>query len=334
MLTISAKARNVYEESIVVDGQLGFEEAMPWSFEKKWQLVDRYMAAGFSAITLSLANDETTTEQALLYLAKIREYMFRHPDKYILARNAKDILQAKRENKIALRLMFQGTSPIGKNLELVGVFKELGISSMAIAYNIRTPMGDGIVEEHDAGLSHLGKKFVNEMNRRNMIIDGAHGGYQTTMDVLNVTSRPFVFSHTNVYSINPHIRNIKDEQIITTAKTGGLIGISGLGILMGDEKASLEKYVDHMDYVCKLVGTEHVALGLDTLYFSDQFAEFMQSQSITHPQNYAKKVAQAVSWRCVQPEEVVTVVELLLQRGYKEQEIKSILGNNILRLLA
>ncbi len=122
-------------------------------------LVERYRQAGFTAITLSIANEEDSTESTLAYLAKIRKYIFEHPEKYLLATSRADILQAKRENRLAIRLMFQGSGPIGKNLELLELFKSLGISSMVLAYNIRTPMGDGVIEENDAGLSHLGRKL-------------------------------------------------------------------------------------------------------------------------------------------------------------------------------
>ncbi len=333
MINISDKAKKIYQDAIVIDGQLGFEAAMPWEFSKKWALVDRYAKAGFHGLTLSIANEETTTEKAIEYLAQIRKYIFQHPEKYILAKSRQDILRAKQENKIALRLMFQGTSAIGKNLNLLDIYRELGVSSLVLAYNIRTPIGDGVIEEHDSGLSHLGKKFIAEMNRLNLIIDGSHTGYHTTMQALELTTAPMVFSHSGAYGIHPHMRNIRDEQIKAIAKSGGVIGINGIGLLLGDANASVEKYVEHIDYVSKLVGTPHVALGLDNLYFSNQFAEFMADQHVSHPQAYAEQAGNANTWNCLQPENVIAIVELLIQRNYSEKDIKGILGENILRLM-
>ena len=332
-MNISEKAKSIYQEAIIIDGQLAFEVDMPWEFSKKWDLVDRYAKAGFTGITLSLANEETSTEKTLEYLAKIRKYIFSHSDKYILAKTKEDILRAKKENKIALRLMFQGTGPIGKNLDLLEIFYTLGITSLLLAYNIRTPLGDGVIEENDSGLSHLGKKFVSEMNRLGIIINGSHAGFKTSMDALNLTTKPFVFSHSGIYKIAPHVRNVHDEQIKAVAKSGGVIGINGLGLLLGDTNASIEKYVDHIDYITRLVGAQYVGIGLDNLYFSDQFAEFMENQSITHPQAYANIVTDATTWKCLQPEDIISVIEVLLQRGYSESDIKAILGENILRLM-
>ncbi len=330
---ISKQAKQILHDAIVIDGQLGFEAAMPWTFTEKWTLVDQYKDAGFHAVTLSIANEESTTEKTLEYLAQIRKYIQSHPAKYILAKTKDDVLRAKRENKIALRLMFQGTSPLGKNIDLLETFRELGISSLVLAYNIRTPMGDGVIEEKDSGLSHLGKKFIAEMNRLRMVVDAAHAGYQTTMDAARLTKLPMVISHAGVYGIHPHVRNVHDEQIKAIAKTDGVIGVNGIGILLGDSNASIEKYVDHIDYIVKLVGVRHVAIGLDNLYFADQFDEFMQHQQITHPEAYANKAGNRSDWKCLQPEDIITVIELLIQRGYSDEDIKMIIGGNILRLM-
>jgi membrane dipeptidase len=107
-MNISEQAKKIFNDAIVIDGQLGFEVAMPWTVTEKWSLVDRYKKAGFHGLTLSIANEESTTEKTLEYLAQIRKHIFQNPEKYILAKTKDDILRAKKENKIALRLMFQG----------------------------------------------------------------------------------------------------------------------------------------------------------------------------------------------------------------------------------
>ena len=124
-----------------------------------------------------------------------------------------------------------------------------------------------------------------------MIIDGSHAGIKTSMDALKLTTAPFVFSHSGVYGIEPHVRNVHDEQIKAVAKNGGVIGINGLGLLLGDANASVAKFVDHIDYITNLVGSQYVAIGIDNLDFADQFAEFMRKQNVTHPQAYANKVS-------------------------------------------
>ena len=325
-------AKKIYDEAIIVDGHLAIEFAMPGSFEEKWALVDSYLAAGVTAITLSLANDESKLEETFAYLALVRKYIFSHPEKYILAMTRKDILRAKSEKKLAIRFMFQGAAPLNMNINLVEIYFQLGISSMIIAYNIRTSMGDGCIEEMDGGISHLGKNLVKEMNRVGMIIDGAHSSMNTIMGAIQCSVKPVVISHAGVYSINPIARNIKDEQIRAIAKSGGVLGINGIGLLLGDKHASIKKYVDHIDYVAKLVGVDHVAIGLDHFYFGDQFSEFMKNQPITNPAAYGK-MADSAMFRSIRADQIIEIAEELLMRQFSEDDIKAILGGNILRVI-
>ena len=332
-MNISEKAKKLYQDAIVIEGQLAFEQAMPLSLIEKFKLVDEYKDAGFTAVTLSLANEETSTEQALHYLAKIRKHIFKNDDKYILARTKNDILDAKKNNKIALRLMFQGTEPIAKNLDLLETFQTLGISSLLLAYNIRTPMGDGVIEENDAGVSLLGKAFIVEANRLGIILDGSHAGFNTSMQALQLTTSPMAFSHSGVYGVAAHIRNVRDEQIYAVAKTGGVIGVNGLGLLLGDKNARVEKYIEHIDYIYRLVGDKHIAMGLDNLFFAAQFSEFMDNQSITHPPAYANQVGNAMDWKYIKANNMLEIVEGLLQSNYSEAAVKGFLGENILRIM-
>jgi membrane dipeptidase len=331
-LNTTEKAKKLYEESIVMDGHFAIELAMPGSLEYKWQLVDTYHAAGVTSVSLSLANDESKQEETLGYLALIRKHIFSHPQKYILAMTPDDILKAKRENKLAIRLMFQGAAPLAMNVNLVELYFQLGISSMVIAYNIRTPMGDGCIEEVDAGISHLGKQLVQQMNEVGMIIDGAHSSMNTLMGAIQSSKHPCIVSHACAYGVNPIPRNIRDEQIRAIAQSGGLLGINGIGLLLGDKKASIKKYVDHIDYVTNLVGASHVGIGLDHFYFGDQFSEFMKNQPITNPAAYGK-MADPSMFTCIKPSQLVDVVEELLIREYSEEAIKAILGGNMLRVI-
>ncbi|MBA2648459.1 MAG: membrane dipeptidase [Legionella sp.] len=326
------KARNIYQKSIVIDGHFAVELAMPGSWEDKWSLIDSYANAGVTAVTLSLANEESKLEETLGYLALIRNHIFANKEKYILAVTKEDIVQAKKENKLALRLMFQGTGPLSLNINLAEIFFQLGISSMIIAYNIRTAMGDGCIEEVDAGLSHLGKCLIQKMNQLGIIIDCAHSSRNTILGSTAISLLPVIISHACVYGINPLPRNIQDEQIIAVAKSGGIIGVNGIGLLLGDTRASIKKYVDHIDYIVHLVGINHVAIGLDHLYFPERFNEFMKIQQITNPPAYAKMVDTSML-TCIKPNQLVDVVEELLERDYIETDIQAILGENILRVI-
>lgn len=331
-MNIRDKASKIYQDSIVIDGHFAIELAMPGSLIEKFKFVDQYMDAGVTSVTLSLANDESKLEETLAYLAKVRQYIFSHPEKYILALSAADIKKAKQTNKLAIRLMLQGAGPLAMNVNFAEIFFSLGISSMIIAYNIRTAMGDGCIEKNDAGLSFLGEALIHEMNKVGMIIDGAHSSVKTIMDSISVSQLPVVISHACAYGINPLPRNIKDEQIIAIAKSGGVIGVNGIGLLLGDDAASIKKYVDHIDYIVNLVGASHVGIGLDQLYFADRFTEFMVNQPITNPSAYGKMV-DINRIKSIKPAQLINIVEELLERNYADKNIQAILGENILRVI-
>lgn len=327
------KAKQIYQEAIVIDGHFAVELAMPGTLEEKWDLIDSYIAAGVTSVSLSLANDESKLEETLAYLALIRKHIFLHPDKYILTRTKEDILQAKKENKLAIRLMFQGAAaPLAMNINFTEIYSRLGISSLIVAYNIRTYMGDGCIEEVDAGISHLGKRLIQEMNNLGMIIDGAHCSMKTIMDSIEISKLPVIISHACAFGINSIPRNIRDEQIKAIANSGGIIGVNGIGLLLGDKNASIKKYVDHIDYIVNLVGIPYVGIGLDNFYFGDKFNEFMKNQPVTNPSAYGKMVDTSM-FTCIKPNQLIDVVEELLVRHYSVSDIKAILGENFLRVI-
>jgi membrane dipeptidase len=90
--------------------------------------------------------------------------------------------------------------------------------------------------------------------------------------------------------------------------------------------------VEHIDYVAQLVGQQHVALGTDLVYFPEIFDDFIKKNSNVYPQDYVKDFKPASAWKALQPEQIINVVELLLQRGYQEKDIQGILGGNYLRV--
>ena len=99
---------------------------------------------------------------------------------------------------------------------------------------------------------------------------------------------------------------------------------------MGELEASVEKYVDHIDYIVNLVGEDHVALGTDHVYFKGIFDEFMQKNALVYPSHY--DVASVDTWHSIGPNQLPEIVEAMLRRGYRQERIKKILGGNFMRV--
>ncbi len=332
MITISEKALQIYQQAIITDLAVGFEPEI--EYPHKWAALDTYLAAGINYVSLHIATDATSLERTIQHIAFINEKIKKNADKYLLVKTDEDIVRAKTNHKLGIGFVFQGTNPIDKKLEMLDVYHQLGVQSMILSYNVRNAIGDGCVEKLDAGLSIFGRKVVERMNQVGIIIDGSHTGRKTSLDAMAISSAPVIFSHSNVDKIYPHPRNLTDEQIKACAATGGIIGINGIGIILGDANASAEKYFAHVDYISQLVGPEHVAIGSDQIYFPEYIEDFLANNNVMYPPNgYAKANSEKNNWTSRKPEQLIEIVELMLQHGYAESAIKGILGENYLRVM-
>jgi len=329
--TISAPAQALYQQSFVMDNALGFEPELEVPY--KWDVLASYKKAGFNYVTLSMATDATTLEKTMQYLAAHIAKFKQFSNQYIMVDKVDDILHAKQENKLAIGFMFQGTNPLSKDLNMLELYYKLGIRSMIVAYNVRNAFGDGVAELNDAGLSVLGKKLVERMNDVGMLIDLSHSSYQTSLDAMMLSKQPVIFSHSSVYGLQPHPRNLKDEQIKALAKNGGVIGINSINIWLGEKQSTPERYVEHIDYISQLVGAQHVMLGTDNIYFPELINDFLDSNALMYPPQYTEVVKSAGGLNSLHPAQIIKVVDLLLKRGYSTDAIKGILGENYLRVV-
>lgn len=201
---------------------------------------------------------------------------------------------------------------------------------MLLCYNTKNYVGDGCVEKTDGGLSNFRVQLIKKMNRVGMVIDCSHAEYRTSMEIIDASEKPVIFSHFNVYEICHHPRNIKDDQIKACAATGGMIGINGANQLLGEVESSPKKFAEHVDYIVQLVSSEHVGIGLDLVYFQEILNSFFQNYSNTYPPDYLKGNSPFQDLKSLQPEQLIEVVDCLLQKNYPEDAIKNILGLNFL----
>ena len=228
------------------------------------------------------------------------------------ARNYEEILKLNKEGKIAFILCIEGGSIIENSIEKLKEFYSLGARYMTITWNndIDWATSAKSANSKKKGLSGIGKKVIQTMDSLGMIIDVSHTGVKTIEDILKITKNPIIASHSGAYAINPHFRNLTDEQIIAIAKNGGVIGINFCSVFLSKtKKATVKDIVDHIDYIVQLVGIDHVGLGSD----------YDGIVSVPQGMEDASKYPQ--------------ITKTLLARGYSEKDIKKILGGNILRVI-
>jgi membrane dipeptidase len=320
---VAAESARVHTEAVVWDNTL------PWTREdapdKRARCLPRMKATGHTVVSLTIGGDRSTLSEAMHKIARERAFFMAHTDKYVLIKTVADIERARREDKLGIVFHFQGTNPIESNVHMVDVYYRLGIRHMLMAYNLRNPVGDGCKERTDNGLSHLGVNLVKEMNRVGMVVDCTHTGYQTTMDVMDTSTSPVVFSHSNAKALNDHPRNIVDEQIRKCAATGGVIGVNGVGIFLGNNDCSTENQIRHVDYMVQMVGADHVGFSNDFVY----------APETTFPTPWNPPAPGDVPWpdiKYTQPEQMPLFTDALLKKGYSEADVKKILGGNWMRI--
>ncbi len=174
-----------------------------------------------------------------------------------------DIAAAIASKRIALVLALEGAEGLGRDVELVDVFFRMGIRMISLAWNRRTMFADGVGEKDTGGkLTKLGVEAIAEMERLRITLDVSHLSENGFWHLAEVAKRPFIASHSSCYELQSHPRNLHDKQILAVAKSGGFVAQNAFGAFLSDTP-TVSSYIDHVEHAANLVGSDHVALGLD-----------------------------------------------------------------------
>ena len=304
---------------------------LPWG--ARWipvrgDTLERFAKSGFDYVSLTVGLDSVPSLEATIqHMAAERRRIGSAPDKYVFVERVDDILRAKREGKLALGFHHQGTNALQGDINMASLYYRLGVRSMLLCYNSKNSVGDGCHEPTDAGLSSFGRSLVRELNRIGMLVDCSHTGYRTTMDAMEISTAPVIFSHSNARALRDHERNIRDDQIRACAATGGVIGLNGMGIYIEENNASNEAIFRHLDYLCELAGWRHVGLGLDFVYFAEGFYNLIRAKPDMYP-----PADYPIPQEFFAPEQLRGLVQVMLDHGYTAEQVTGILGGNFLRV--
>jgi membrane dipeptidase len=214
------------------------------------------------------------------------------------------------------------------DLAMVATYYRLGVRQMLIAYNRNNDAGGGC---HDqvTGLTDFGRAVIAEMNRVGMVVDCAHSGIKSGLEAMKLSSKPCIFSHANARALKDHERNITDEQIKAVAATGGVVGVNGLNLYLSDSPATVDVMVAHIDYMVKLVGSDHVGIGLDYDPSTDgPQLDPAVSAKYWPPRQYPSDRKITI----LAPDVIPEIGRKLRAMGYKDQAIRAIMGANFRRV--
>jgi len=261
----------------------------------------------------------------------------------------KDVERTKKELKRCLYFTANGVPMTNRfantveELEYIKLFYQFGCRMMHMTYNRRNLIGDGCAETTNAGLSDFGKMVVKEMNRVGVICDVAHSGWQTCLDVAKTSSVPVVSSHSTCHAVKAHFRAKPDDVIKAIVGSGGYNGICCIPSFVGG-KGDINALLDHIDYMVKNFGADYVTIGSDCGYSSMKSeAEYEKFRNIAKgtrpgwdhlwPENsfcydFDEKHTTSLSWTNWP---LFTVG--LVQRGHSDDDIRKIIGGNVMRVL-
>jgi membrane dipeptidase len=322
---ISDEARAVHRASVVWDAHT----CLPLKPGHPMNSLERHRAAGATYVSVNVGMDFNPTAQVIRVIAGFRRWLAEHADGYRLVHGAADVGRAKREGKLAVSFDLEGSAMLEDDLAMVQLYYDLGVRQIHLAYNRDNSVAGGC-HGSDAPLTALGRAVVDEINRVGLIMDCSHSGTRTSLEIMERSTRPVVFSHSNAMALKRHARNVTDDQIDACAKTGGVVAISGIGIFLGADDISTETLLRHIDYVVARVGVEHVGLGLDYVaeHLSDDLPPGFDPKDWWPPGNEYD----IDHLKIVPPERLPEITEALLKHGYSADETQKILGGNMLRV--
>lgn len=262
--------------------------------------------------------------------------------------SADDILEAKRLGRHCLCFTTNGV-PLPQDwtsardeLRMIRLFHQLGVRMMHVTYNRRNPLGDGVGEPSDGGLSDFGRQAVAEMNRVGVIVDVSHSGWRTSLEAAKASAKPMVASHTTCAGLYRHFRSKPDDVIKAVCDTDGLIGICVIPRFLGGA-GDISSFLDHLDYAIRKFGAGRVAIGMDVSYVSSRDA----AERAKLPKNLPRMTEPG--WEHLWPQDKFVAAPHaerslawtnwplftvgMVQRGHDDATIRKVLGENMLRVL-
>lgn len=246
-----------------------------------------------------------------------------------IAFRADDIRAAKREGKIA----FMATSeanPFANVLDRVTMLYGLGLRQAGMTFEQGNYSGSGNSDQRNTGLSHWGIQIVEKMNELGMIIDLSHSGRNTTMDTIQRSRDPVTLSHNGAKGVFPKGRRCRDDEVLKAlAEKGGVIGITAVPNALSEAKRQgIKDWFDHADYCVKLLGIDHVGVGLDNTW-EDHVGfhkMYFRTPDTELPAYYMEGIESPT-------EAFHNIIRIFVAEGYSDIEIEKIAGANALRLI-
>jgi membrane dipeptidase len=254
-------------------------------------------------------------------------------DRFAVCKTNDGIVRARAEKKIAILITMEGVEPLGEDLNLLRVFYELGVRAIGLTHARRNAAGSGGIFKPSGsssdGLTNFGRDLVKECERLGILVDLAHINPKGFEEIVDLTTKPLIVSHTNARRFYDIERNISDDQIKMVGQRGGVIGVNAILVSPNKEKATIDRYVDHIEHVIGLIGIDGVGIGFD-------FCEYLFQQL---PPDVVAELGKKLTTPHFIPDlanhsHARNVTRKLIERGFSDERIEKILFRNWERIFA
>ncbi len=249
------------------------------------------------------------TSAALLRLEAFYDLTRRVPDQLTLVQTADDLAALTPDGPIGGILGLEGVEALAGDMSLLHTFHRLGVRNIGLTWNPRNAAADGVEVGSSFGLTPFGRELVSACNELGIMIDVSHLNAAGVEDVLAISDKPIIASHSNARALCHHPRNLTDDQIRAIAEKSGVIGATFVSHFLHPNfrEASLDDLLDHIDHLVQVAGVDHVGIGSD-------FDGCLPPPELNSGENYP------------------AITQGLLRRGYAPDDIRKILGENFRRV--
>lgn len=290
-------------------------------------LLESYVRPGGGLVSVNVGYSPQTGEDTRALLTAFHRGVLEHPD-LALVLDVDDLANAREAGQVAVVFDVEDCAPLDGDVAGIWPLVAAGVRALAPTYNYANAAGSGCLDTDDTGLTAWGADLVREMNTAGMVVDGSHCSERTGLDLSDTTTRPMIYSHSCLRSVWEHPRNITDDQARACAATGGVVGITGVGIFLGPNTPTLEAMARHLEAAVELIGIDHVGVSTDFSFDRNDFDDEIR----TNPQLFDDSYTRWGPIQWMPPKEFLTLDGALRLRGWNDDYITAVTSGNFHRV--
>ena len=292
---------------------------------------------GVDAIHVTIAYHETFRE-TVLNIEQWNRWFETYPALIFQGQTGDDVRRARAEGRTAIFFGFQNPSPIEDDIGLVEVFHRLGVRFMQMTYNNQSLLATGCYEDEDSGVTRMGRQVIQEMNRVGMVVDMSHSAERSTLDAIEISTRPIAITHANPSFWHPAKRNKSDKVLRALGQSGGMLGFSLYPHHLKDKSdCTLESFCEMIARTADLMGVDNIGIGSDLCQDQpDSIVEWMRVGRWTKAIDYGEGSSSDAGFPPMptwfQDNRHFPAIKAGLARyGFADNETTAIMGENWLR---